>query len=663
MPVPKFKLSLLQSRFMASITASMTLLMLYFVFSNAHFAYAADVPSIQAEDHSHDRLLATPFLDADEEGLDLRDIGGYRDTLLGYGNEFIGRAPQAATSADTEVLINNRPITDNVVQGETNQYSFLKASVFGTLSPATYTFPSALGLRDIHANLVEDDVDIEEAWPGGTKAADVELKRRQTTGDSRTVYISVNTCVQPAPVQNTTTDPPPQLKLYISQSHNNTTPGPTKSSNAQEIYSLVSGAIMVQINATDDVFLGVYGEQTTDYKDVWSSQIAVSIDGFYHTFHNGSYANLTIVDTDSSASLLLTSPLAEANQSSSLYEAWMKAPSPYVLFASKVGDQLINGLQNSYCGLAMNAAIRPVINSTVSVNVDRSITNLTWDGLNYPKQQFYVTDLSPSSTYNVFLGMYGNSTDSGDFAGGGGQIWPAQNITTLTNNNCAIISGLSFCSNTAYAVPSNPKYNVSELAAFYDNYTQTQFGYFEKALAQISCETTSSARYSLARNCSDCTDAYKDWVCAVTIPRCTDWAPALSSAPWLQERNLVQEFPNSTILWDYDLYKATNDSSLLAPKQSRRVDIDTDIAPGPYNEVLPCDDLCLHIVQSCPAAFGFSCPRPGDTGFNQSYGVTSEKTNMEGCNYPGNQGEGSWGHRSEVSSLVLVTLAVMHWML
>ena len=77
-------------------------------------------------------------------------------------------------------------------------------------------------------------------------------------------------------------------------------------------------------------------------------------------------------------------------------------------------------------------------------------------------------------------------------------------------------------------------------------------------------------------------------------------------------------------------------------RNSRNPIIDEQVLPGPYKEVLPCDDLCYNVVQSCPASMGFSCPLPGDIGFNQSYGRrpegeagAPEKSTVITCNYPG----------------------------
>lgn len=201
-----------------------------------------------------------------------------------------------------------------------------------------------------------------------------------------------------------------------------------------------------------------------------------------------------------------------------------------------------------------------------------------------------------------------------------------------------MIYDLSFCDQTAYSVPSNPNVfpNMSALAAFYDNATQASFANFEKVLAQIPCETTSSAQYSLARNCTDCREAYKSWLCAVSIPRCTDFTKDKS---WLQNRAMGQPFPNGTFLpaRDREIAKTTPGTNT-----SRNARIDDLLVPGPYKEVLPCDELCFNLVRSCPASMGFNCPQDGDIGFAQSYGVyprfpgdDSGRISNITCNSPG----------------------------
>lgn len=217
----------------------------------------------------------------------------------------------------------------------------------------------------------------------------------------------------------------------------------------------------------------------------------------------------------------------------------------------------------------------------------------------------------------------------------GDSYWYFWCIANLVDDNCVIIYDLSFCSEIAYAVPGNPNTfpNATALAAFYDNATQAQYQLFQNALAQTPCETTSSAQYSLARNCTDCERDYKRWICSVSMPRCTDWS---STLPWLQSRSMIQAFPDGTTL-DSETVNTANKSAFLS--SSRNPNIDTFVQPGPYKEILPCEDLCYNIVQSCPAALSFACPRRGRIAFNESYGIMPDGSPGQNgqitCNYPG----------------------------
>ena len=196
---------------------------------------------------------------------------------------------------------------------------------------------------------------------------------------------------------------------------------------------------------------------------------------------------------------------------------------------------------------------------------------------------------------------------------------------------------LSFCSDVAYAVPTNPfKYSptngLPSLAALYDSNAAGMYQFFNYSLQQIACNTTSSAQFSLARTCDDCAAAYKQWLCAVTIPRCEDFS---NPAPWLMPRNTAQGFVNgSAVPAELDGMSMQSLLGAVATNSSRNPIIDTDIEPGPYKEVLPCEDLCYDLVQSCPAALGFGCPYKGK-GLYQSYGTRSNDSGIIKCSYLG----------------------------
>ncbi|KAK2628657.1 hypothetical protein QTJ16_001760 [Diplocarpon rosae] len=630
------------------------LLLLYLVFPAPRFAYATEVDSIRPEDHNHERLLDFPLLD-DFHELKLGEET-YESTFFGVDGRIVSR------DTTPTALVNNRIEATNLELGQSFFYVFTNASVWGDKSTVTPGLPSdltldkrQLGTFDNRASLDGEGRDEEE---DERDEEEEERGSRQLALKSQTVYITVTTCDQPS--SNTRSDPAPQLQLYISISANNTNPGPGKSPDLQEMLELKGGYALHEVNATGDIYMSIYAPNASDYtKGVYSAQIAASIDAPYHTYWNSSDPNLFLVDSDDYSALLFTDPFVKDSLNTTLVEEWMNQSPPYVIFASDRDSPSLAGLERSYCGLENNAQIQA---SRPGEMVSTVVTGMTAIGnQSLPKQQFYINGLGAGKSYNVMLAMKGNSTASGTgVVGGGGQVFPQTSFDMLQDGNCAVIYDLSFCDQTAYSVPSNPNVfpNMSALASFYDNATQASFANFEKVLAQIPCETTASAQYSLARTCSDCREAYKSWLCAVSIPRCTDFT---KTDPWLRPRAMGQPYPNGTLLDERDRRIA----STTAGNASRNARIDELLVPGPYKEVLPCDELCFNLVRSCPAAMGFGCPQLGDIGFNESYGVkpafpgdASGRISNITCNVPGTIYYLSAGRTLVLPSMVLLCLGL-----
>jgi calcium channel MID1 len=208
------------------------------------------------------------------------------------------------------------------------------------------------------------------------------------------------------------------------------------------------------------------------------------------------------------------------------------------------------------------------------------------------------------------------------------------------DDSCQVIFNLPFCTTIAHAVPSSPRFkeNTTALATLYDDQAASYFANFSKSLAQIPCNTTSTAQYSLARTCTDCATAYKAWLCAVLMPRCEDFSVP---DPWLQPRNIRASFANgSTPLLPPNQHKMKGmEPERWGFSRSRNPMIDETIKPGPYKELLPCEDLCFDIVRSCPAGLGFACP-VGKMLKKQQYGVRAVKEGDEDkkklrCSFPG----------------------------
>lgn len=224
----------------------------------------------------------------------------------------------------------------------------------------------------------------------------------------------------------------------------------------------------------------------------------------------------------------------------------------------------------------------------------------------------------------------------------------------MIDNNCAVLFNLTFCSEVAYAVPSNPDLDVTQLRDIYDNHAANYYTNFNYSLQQIQCNAAPESMFSLTVGCDDCARAYKQWLCSVSIPRCADFS---NNASYLMVRNAGQNFINGTSLPAGSPYLESRVTNV-----SRNALIDTQIKPGPYKEILPCADICYNLVKDCPTALGFGCPT--GSWLNASYGRRDPNGDIT-CSYLGaayylNVGAkpGIWGSLS-----ILLGLWAVWWTL
>ncbi|CAK7235622.1 hypothetical protein SEUCBS140593_009343 [Sporothrix eucalyptigena] len=583
-----------------------------------------------------------------------------------FDRGILGRAPPGVSS-----LANNVPETLNVVPGTTQVFVFEKSLIFSREIEDEIAYERArdIELRRRNAGYEEGEGDDER--DNGSILFDVDdseeteisgtsrLGRRQSNSTTRTVYFSANTCIQPQLLSPTISGAAPQLTMYVSTTPENISPGPQSNPNQQTWHVFTEGAVMVTVNASSDVYIGISAPNvsSTMLSGTYNFQLAASVDAWYHSYDNETDANLIWVDSDSSASLLITHNLTDSTDA--VTDANIMNVEPYVMFAQNSEDRSVDGVRFSYCGLQTYAQIAATNNGKFTSMVT---TGMTLAGLgNLPKQQFYFSGLNASSSYAGILAALpqnGTGQIGSNVVGGGGKVSRATTFQTkASNTNCEVIFNLTFCNETAYAVPGNPTRftNATDLANVYDKYASDMFDIFSNVLAQIPCEAPDTQRYSLARTCSDCQAAYKNWLCSVAIPRCSDFS---DNSTWLQPRAISQPFPGTGEFLDAAI--AAQYPNISAFNSSRNPFIDETIAPGPYKEVLPCEDLCYNLVQSCPSAIGFSCPQPGYIGFNTSYGVrtSADQDGYVTCNYPGSAHYFSAGPVGPRQSWLSVALAV-----
>jgi calcium channel MID1 len=608
------KLTPLQTRLIASASTLALIALVYWSLANPHFAYAAELAHDgrgegrsggNHNDHNFYRIHASDGGDDDDD--DDTHVPGKRQT------------------EDEQISGNDIGIPFDISPGSTTVFQYPSRLLTSKHPDRGVGLPSDLSGKRV------------------LKTHHPNLHTRQDADSATTIYISANVCSQPT--WNGTGEPPrtpEQLMLFVSSTSGNKTPGPGRGNNTQTLFRFSGGFVNASVvGASSDWYMAVHApELPTGFTGDWNYQLAVSIDDYFHAAElDDPY--LYQVDTDIDSALLVTDNLTQADPDDPVYQEWMNLAAPFTLFVLNSSLPGIAGLESSFCGLQTLVKANNQIQADqddMAGNKTHVAMGMITRGLGHkPKEQFYVTSLTGASDYRAFHAINGNSTASGDgVVGGGGKVWREVPFRTKTDGNCQLLFNLTFCDEVAYAAPANASSTFESLQSFYENYTQTWYTGFNYTLSQIPCNTTSDAKYSLAKGCDDCAKAYKEWLCAVSIPRCEDFSNAAS---YLQIRNVGQAFNNGTTLDDTFLnqnYIGMDDAptvqgslafnqtyiSSFATNSSRNGQIDAVINPGPYKEVLPCEDLCYSLMQSCPSSMGFGCPYSG-RGLERGYGKRS----------------------------------------
>lgn len=209
----------------------------------------------------------------------------------------------------------------------------------------------------------------------------------------------------------------------------------------------------------------------------------------------------------------------------------------------------------------------------------KQVVNINETNVRGHSNVFLVSDLEVASSYSAVLVITYTNLPYG------GGVFQPFNFTTSKTKSCRLAYDLDFCDEVAYAVPISADllYNREswqDFIAAYDNYTESLYKPFEFAMQLITCDTELDARYSPIRTCDDCKYSYKQWLCAVSIPRCVSDLDA-----GLQNKHYRKEDGRNELI-----------RNIIKP-------------PLPYAEVFPCLNVCQAIVRDCPSDFGFSCPQ------------------------------------------------------
>lgn len=228
------------------------------------------------------------------------------------------------------------------------------------------------------------------------------------------------------------------------------------------------------------------------------------------------------------------------------------------------------------------------------------------------RSKWLVEGLTSGTNYSVFVSQDGAkvsgplyfTTKSGQYSPRLRSVAPWLTLDEIVQRidsfNCTLVDGLSYCPGVSWAAPlpappdSSTIYNSSNLPSQITNPLQQYIANFTTALTTIACGRDI---YSPFQTCADCQREYRQWLCAVSFPRCGE--------PRVDESSLGRSPSLTTALA----------SPTTQPRNPNFPQVD-----GGFVELLPCLETCQAADRACPYFVGFQCPLKAFNA-DSSYGV------------------------------------------
>lgn len=374
----------LQSRFIASLTASLFVNPVSWLLPSPNFALAAELP-----------------LDSSNGRVDFENLHDRSDELRPeYEPDFglLDRSIIGRQSGEANPIEKNKPVVFNVAPGVSRCY--------------------ALSRQDLLAGDDDDEDDSQRRnelrdLENGSDGNGSERRRARRQGPSD-VFVSATTCVQPDLVNaDADNKDPPQLRLLAAKPGATQCPEwmpererPAKSDPGYyEEYKFEEGLVFKALSAPSDgpLYVSIYGPETSDdFEGDYNFELAMSTKDWYHRFVldvEGS-KQLLWMDSDSSAALLLTHNLTGADTDT---EKILKRDPPFELYVENREWPVFNGIRRSLCGIEKKALISANKDGSGRAHELVRTSMTTRGGGDLPKQQFYFEGLNSSSNYNAIL--------------------------------------------------------------------------------------------------------------------------------------------------------------------------------------------------------------------------------------------------------------------
>lgn len=429
--------------------------------------------------------------------------------------------------------------------------------------------------------------------------------------------------------------------MYVALSDANTMPGPdlVPSGSGGDMTYAAGGYASLDFNTDgsdtiQNVYVSVYPpEKSWDTTGSFNIQVVVSSGAPVQMLQNN--YGLVLDDTDSTRALVTS-----YNYSTAL------APNISLVVLPTLGDYSLPSsyYNSSFCAIAsawqsfLASDQRPQINSSETT---RGVTRTyaANDTARDVRLQFEIANLEVGYNYTAWL-VSANTTgrnDSTSFTGT--SLYPAIKFLTKLSPLCRLVWDVDFCPEVAYSLPIAEDVNTFDALSIINQTVAPNYANFSKTLSTWPCEDSYFGQYSTVQGCSNCLEAYQNWLCAVTMPRCTD---AVTHTNQSAAESNVDDLRGKATGVNTDLlpYVINRNGSNV------RNDIPGELGVTTYGELLPCLYTCLFVQRNCPAPlFQWVCPSWGISA-QHDYGTFAD-AGADGLGAGENGGAGSdlsrWG--------------------
>ncbi|TCD65161.1 stretch-activated cation channel mid1 [Steccherinum ochraceum] len=241
--------------------------------------------------------------------------------------------------------------------------------------------------------------------------------------------------------------------------------------------------------------------------------------------------------------------------------------------------------------------------------------------------QWVVQGLTPSTNYTAFAVQDGTKVSD-----------EIMFVTKSAAFSCPLVHSLPYCPRTAYAMPLSPPPSpkvAHDASTLPSSLTDPLLSYFTNFTVSLLTHPCGRDMYSPLVSCADCQEAYRKWLCAVSLPRCSEPRPGdpIQGAPPSKRKR--QQSSLTSLAGSLHIFGSDDDPqvplSALSPQPTSQPPRNANLPAftSNYDELLPCLETCTEVDRACPIMLGFKCPVKKFTA-SQSYGVGFVDTGEEG---------------------------------